>query len=147
MFSRNSTEVLQSKSPKLENLGKFLTFVTWVLSEVPTLVHPDPSAKVSLSVNASGSNIKAVLQQDVAGFWAPLAFYSKKLSSAKSRYYAFDQDAFSALRDFRFLLERKKLVWFTDHKSLSHALFRTFPPWSAMQQRHLSFLSEFNCDV
>ena len=29
LFSRNSSEILQSKSPKLENLGKIPTFVTW----------------------------------------------------------------------------------------------------------------------
>ena len=28
-FSRNSSEILQRKSPRLENLGKFFTFVTW----------------------------------------------------------------------------------------------------------------------
>ena len=60
----------------------------FVLSNVPTLVYPDTSGKVSLSVNASGSHIEAVLQQDFAGSWAPLAFYSKKLSSTKSRYSA-----------------------------------------------------------
>ena len=27
LFSRNSSEILKSKSPKLENLGKFLPFV------------------------------------------------------------------------------------------------------------------------
>ena len=121
-----------------------------VLSEVPTLVHPDPSAKVSLSVDASGSHIGAVLQQEVAGSWAPLAFYSKKLSSSESRYSAFDKElfaAYSALRHFRFLLEGKEFVLFTDHKPLTHALFRTSPPWSAMQQRRLSFLAKFNCDV
>jgi len=30
LFSRNSSEILQRKSPLLKNLGKFLTFVTWV---------------------------------------------------------------------------------------------------------------------
>ena len=60
-----------------------LTFSTAksVLSKVPTLVHTDTSAKVSFSVDASGSPIRTVFQQDVAGSWAPLAFYSKKLLS------------------------------------------------------------------
>ena len=31
LFSKNSSEILQSKSPKLENLRKFLTFVTWAM--------------------------------------------------------------------------------------------------------------------
>ena len=121
-----------------------------LLSSVPTLVHPDPSAKVSLAVDSSGSHVGAVLQQEVAGFWAPLAFYSKKLSSEETRYSAFDSEllaAYSALRHFRFLLEGKEFVLFTDQKPLINALFSTSPPWSAMQQRRLSFLSEFNCDI
>ena len=92
----------------------------------------------------------AVLQQDVTGSWAPLAFYSKKLSSAESRYSAIDRElfaAYSALRHFRFLLEGKEFVLFTDHKPLTQALFRPSPPWSAMQQRRLSFISWFNCDI
>lgn len=91
-----------------------------VLSKVPTLVHPDPSAKITLSEDASGSHIRAVLQQEVAGLWAPLTFYSKKLSSAESRYSAFDQElfaAYSALHHFCVLLAGKEFVLFN---ALSH---------------------------
>ncbi|MBZ5782063.1 Ty3/Gypsy family RNase HI domain-containing protein, partial [Klebsiella aerogenes] len=102
-----------------------------------------------LSVDASGTHVGAVLQQDVAGCWAPLSFSPKKLSPAESKYSAFDRElyaAYSALRHFRFLLEGKEFILFTDHKPLTHALFRTSPPWSAMQQRRLAFLAGFNCD-
>ena len=102
-----------------------------VLANVPTLVQPDPSARIFLSVDASSSHVRTVLQQEVAGSWAPLAFYSKKLIASETRYSAFV---------YEFLL-------FTDHKPLTFALFRTSPPWSAMQQRRLSFLSEFNCEI
>ena len=62
------------------------------------MVHPDPSTKVSLTVDSSGSHVGAVLQQEVAGFRAPLAFYSKKLSSAKRRYSTFDRkNVFNAI--------------------------------------------------
>ena len=121
-----------------------------ILANVPTLVHPDPTARISISVDASGSHIGAVLQQEVAGSWAPLSFYSRKLSSAESRYSAFDREllaAYSTLRHFRFLLEGNEFVLFSDHKPLTHALFRTAPPWSAMQQRRLSYISEFNCKI
>ena len=147
------TEALKGKVSTLSwtlEMNQAFSVARSVLSTVPTLVHPDPSAKVSLAVDASGSHVGAVLQQDVAGSWAPLAFYSKKLSSAESRYSAFDRElfaAYSALRHFRFLLEGKEFVLFTDHKPLTQALFRTSPPWSAMQQRRLSFISEFNCDI
>ena len=41
--------------------------------------------------------------------------------------------AYSALPNFWFLLEGKEFVLFTDHKPLTHALFRTSLTWSAMQ--------------
>ena len=53
-----------------------------ILANVPTLVHPDPTARISVSVDASGSQVGAVLQQEVAGSWTPLLFYFRKLSSA-----------------------------------------------------------------
>ena len=45
------------------------------------------------------------------------------------------------------LLSVNKFILFTDHKPLTFALFRTSLPWSAMHQRRLSFLSEFNCKI
>ena len=36
---------------------------------------------------------------------------------------------------------------FKDHKPLTFALFRVSPHWSARQQRHLSYLSEFTSDL
>ena len=78
-------------------------FAKSALALVPTMVHPDPSARVSQAVDASDSHVGAVFQQLVRGSWAPLAFYSKKLSSAKTRYSAFDHEllaAFSAVKHF-----------------------------------------------
>ena len=82
--------------------------------------------------------------------WAPLAFYSRKLSAAETRYSSFDREslaAWSTLRHFWSLLKGNEYVLYTDHKPLSQALFRTSPPWSAMQQRRLSYISEFNCHI
>ena len=81
------TEALRCKPMTLiRNLEMNLSFAAAksVLANVPTLVHPDDaSARISLSVDASGSHVGAVLQQEVDGSWAPLAFYSKKLSARK----------------------------------------------------------------
>jgi hypothetical protein len=60
-----------------------------------------------------------------------LAFYSKKLSGAGTRYSTFDREllaAFSAVRHFRFLLEGRQFRLLTDHKPLVTSLFRTTPP-------------------
>ena len=113
-------------------------------------MHPEPSARVSLAVDASNSQVGAVLQQLVQSSWDPLAFYSKKLSSSQTCYYSFNREllvAYSAAKHFRFLLEGRSFTLFTDHKPLTFALFRVSPPWSARQQHHLSYLSKFTSDL
>jgi hypothetical protein len=67
-----------------------------------------------------------------------------------TRYSTFDREllaAFSAVRHFRFLLEGPQFRLLTDHKPLVTSLFRTTPPWSARQQRQLSFIAEFTSDI
>ena len=56
--------------------------------------------------------------QEVSSSWVPLAFYSKKLSTPEGKYSAFDHElfaAYSSLRHFRFMLEGKQFILFTDH--------------------------------
>jgi hypothetical protein len=80
----------------------------------------------------------------------PLSFFSAKLSPAERKYSAFDREllaAYLAVRHFRFLLEAKEFYILTDHKPLTYALHRVSEPWSARQQRHLSYLAEFTADV
>jgi RNase H-like domain found in reverse transcriptase len=101
------------------------------------LAHPHPAARVSLAVDASDKHVGAVLQQWERVGWRPLAFYSKKLDTAQMKYSAFD----------RFLLEGRDFTLFTDHKPLTFALRKTAEPWTARQQRQLSFLSEFTADI
>ena len=48
---------------------------------------------------------------------------------------------------FRFMLEGRDFTLFTDHKPLTFALFRVSLPWTARQQRHLSYLFEFTSDI
>ena len=45
------------------------------------------------------------------------------------------------------MLEGREFTIFTDHKPLTHALFRTSPPWSARQQRQLAYLAEFTNSI
>ena len=116
------------------------------------LQHPDPSAKLALQVDASGSHVGAVLQQRVAdsGEWAPLGFFSKKLSAAQVKWSAFDRElwaCFDGIRHFRFILEGRCFTIFTDHKPLTYALSRSTDAWTAKQCRHLSYVAEFTSDI
>ena len=119
-FLRSAAKVLAPLTNALKGPGKSLQWnptldsafsaAKLLLSAVPVLTHPVPGAAVSLSVDASDSHVGAVHQQKLHGSWAPLAFYSKKLSSAESKYSAFDREllaAYSSIRHFRFLLEAR----------------------------------------
>ena len=90
------------------------------------------------------------LQQKESGGWHPLAFFSAKLSTTQQRYSTFDREllgVFLALCHFRFELEGRKFHILTDHLPLVSALSRVSPPWSARQQRQLSYISEFTSDL
>jgi len=162
-FLRGAARVLAPLTDALKGPGKTKT-ILWtplmdsafvkiknLLSSVPELVHPQCNAPISLAVDASDSHIGAVLQQQLRDkSWSPLAFFSKKLSDTERRYSAFDREllaAYISVRHFRFMLEGREFTIFTDHKPLTHALFRTSPPWSARQQRQLAYLAEFTSTI
>ena len=156
-FVKNAAGVLQPLTDAL--CGKPTAKLVWsaaceeaflaakkMLAEAVELHHPVPGAPVALSVDASGSHVGAVLSQQVQGKQQPLAFFSSKLNSAQQKYSAFDREllaAFLAVRHFRFQLEGRPFLLYTDHKPLVTAINRKSPPLLARQARHLSFLSEF----
>ena len=121
-----------------------------LLASASVLVHPVDKANISLAVDASDTHVGGVLQQTLGGKIAPLAFFSRKLTDTEKRYSTFDREllaVFSTIRHFRFMLEGRRFFVLTDHKPLTYALFRASPPWSARQQRHLSYISEFTSDI
>ena len=150
-FLRFAARVLAPLTNAIKGPGKSLTWTPaldstfspakLLLSAIPVLTHPVPGAAVSLAVDGSDSHVGAVLQQRLHGFWSPLAFFSKKLSSAESKYSAFDRELlafYSAVCHFQFALEAREFTLFADNKPLTHALFRSSPPWSTRQTPHLA---------
>ena len=72
------------------------------LSRAVQLDHPDPTAPLSLTTDASDVAVGAVLSQGEDH--RPLGFYSKKLSDAEKKYSAFDKEllaVYLAIRHFR----------------------------------------------
>lgn len=49
------------------------------LAKAALLAHPDPDARIALTTDASDLAVGAVVEQNVAGTWQPLAFFSRKL--------------------------------------------------------------------
>jgi len=121
------------------------------LAHVAALAHPDENSQLALVTDASDKHVGAVLQQQTAtGVWQPLAFFSRKLSSAEEKYSTFDRELLAcvaAVRHFRYWLEGRAFHIQTDHKPLVHAIHRVSDPWSGRQQRHLSLLAEFTSDI
>ena len=121
-----------------------------MLTEAVELHHPVPGAPVGLCVDASNTHVGGVLHQVVHNANQPLAFFSVKLNTAEQKYSAFDRELlaiFATVRHFRFSLEGRPFTVHTDHRPLVHALDRKSPPWSARQQRQLSYLSEFDMTI
>jgi len=123
-----------------------------MLAAATRLAHPNPSAVLSLAVDASALHVGACLQQKSPGSaaWQPLGFYTKKLDRAQVKYSAFDGKLLAChlgIRHFRHLLEGRQFVIYTDHKPLTHALGRTTDPWTARQCRQLAYIAEYTSDV
>nr|VZI18508.1 unnamed protein product [Spirometra erinaceieuropaei] len=95
------------------------------LADATSLTHPAPEAQLSLMVDASTVAVGAVLQQHLAGSTQSLAFFSKKLLPAETRYSTFGRELLAiylAVRHFRHFLEGRDFIVFTDHKPLTFAL-------------------------
>lgn len=119
------------------------------LAETTLLVHPQENAKLSITTDASNTDIGAVIQQLKGDVWEPIAFYSKKLSPTQSRYSAFDRELlaiYMAIQHFRNFVEGQDFSVLTDHKPLTTAL-TTKTKRSPRQERQLDFISQFTSDI
>ena len=144
------------KTPKVQritwttNMSRAFSSAKTLLADATLLVFPRESATTSLTVDASEIAVGAVLAQLQDGFWKPIAFFSRHLNKAELRYSAFDRELLAlylAVRHFRYFLEGRPFTAFTDHKPLTFAFSKIADPWSARQQRHLSYISEYTTDV
>ncbi|XP_059824016.1 trafficking protein particle complex subunit 2 isoform X1 [Hypanus sabinus] len=98
----------------------------------------------------SDTAVDGVLEQLIEGRWQPLVFFSKHLRPPKLKYSAFDRELLAlylAIRHFRYFLEGRPFTAFTDHKLLTFAFTKVSDPWSACQQQHLSYISEYTMDI
>ena len=120
------------------------------LAQATMLVHPRANAPTALTVDASETAVGGVLEQLIDGVWRPLAFFSRHLRPPERKYSAFDRELLAlylAVRHFRYFLEGRQFTAFTDHKPLTFAFDKVSDPWSARQQRHLAYVSEYTTCV
>lgn len=93
-----------------------------LLSEDYILIPFNRGRKTILYTDASGVGIGAVLKQELDGVERPVAFYSKRLSSAQTRYTTSEQEALAivkAIEHWNYYLDGHKFIIRTDHKPLT----------------------------
>ena len=120
------------------------------LSQAAMLAHPDGAAPIALVTDASTTAMGAVLQQRTQDSWRPLAFFSKKMSTAQQKYSAYDRELlaiYEAVKHFRHMLEARHFMIFTDHKPLTYAFTQRRDKCSPRQFNHLDFISQFTTDI
>ncbi|GBM95445.1 Transposon Tf2-9 polyprotein [Araneus ventricosus] len=120
------------------------------IAQAALLAHPNSEAKLSLVVDASNTGIAGTLQQTYLKNTQPLAFFSRKLTPAESRYSTYDREllvVYSSVKHFRYFLEGRDFIIYTDQKPLTFAFQQTGDKTSPRQKRHLEFISQFGTDI
>lgn len=159
-FMPNASRIMQPLFKALANKPKELIWddeasaafsnAKEALAKATMLVHPRHTAPTALTVDASATAVGGVLEQQINGCWQPLAFFSRHLRLPEQKYSAFDRELLAlylAIRHFRYFLEGRDFTAFTDHRPLTFAFAKVSDPWSARQQRHLTYISEYTTNI
>nr|VZI17555.1 unnamed protein product [Spirometra erinaceieuropaei] len=147
------TNMLSGPKGRLELTGEALTAFERIrnsLADATLLTHPAPEAQLSLMVGASTVAVGAVLQQHLAVSTQPLAFFSKKLLPAETRYSTFGRELlviYLAVKHFRHSLEGRDFTVFTDHKPSTFALRSHTDKLNPREIRQLDYISQFTSDI
>ena len=100
--------------------------------------------------DTSDAAVGTVLQQLIDGHWHPIAYFSKALKPAETRYSTYDREllaVYLAVKHFRYFIEGHSFHVLTDYKPLVYALHTRSDKQSPRQTRHLSFIAEFTSDI
>lgn len=114
----------------------------------PILMLPNPSLPFIVTCDASGIGLGAVLSQDQGTGIKPIAYMSKKLQPAETRYATHEQELLAvvcALKEWRHYLHGVKFIVETDHKSLKY--LQTQPTLTARQARWSELICEYDFEV
>ncbi len=147
------TNLLSGPKGPLELTGEALVAfdrVKTALADATLLTHPAPEAQLSLMVDASSVAVGAVLQQHLADATQPLAFFSKKLLPAETRYSTFGRELLAiylAVKHFRHYLEGRDFTIFTDHKPLTFALRSHSDKYNPREIGQLDYICQFTTDI
>ena len=118
------------------------------MTTAPTLLFPDFEKSFTLTTDASLVAVGGILQQDQGNGLQPIAYASRKLSGAESRYSAYERELLGivwSIGQWRQYLEGRRFVVQTDHSSLRH-----LPNQAAIHRRiwkWVSILQGYDVDI
>jgi hypothetical protein len=118
------------------------------ITSAPVLLTADPSLPYTISTDASGFAIGAVLQQDQGAGLQPVAFMSKKMLPAERNYTVGEQEQLAiiqALKEWRHYVHGLKCDVLTDNRALE--FIQTQQVLSSRQVRWAEFLSQFDLNI
>ena len=93
-----------------------------LLTTAPVLLMPQRDRPFTVSVDASDEAVGAILQQDIGSGLQPVAYMSKRLSSAERNYSIRDKELLAqvvAIEHWRVYLAGRPFSLLTDHESLA----------------------------
>ena len=118
-----------------------------ILANATLLVHPDHTAPLNITCDASDFAVGGVLQQYINNVWQPLSFFSKKLTPTETRYSAFNCKLLAVYATIRHNFEGRYFFVNTDHKPLTFVMSSVTERPSLRQTRQLAFIAEFTTDI
>ena len=121
-FGRDTWQLTEAELQAFEDLKK-------ALCTAPVLRHPVHNKPFILSTDASGYAFGAVLSQLFEDGEHPIAYASKMLNSAETRYHVIEREASAigwAIFHFEEYLDGVPFVVYSDHKPLESFPYKTF---------------------
>ena len=95
-----------------------------ILAREVILAFPDFNKPFEIYTDASNTQLGAVITQD----GKPIAFYSKKLNPAQTRYTTTEKELLSIVatcKEFRTILLGQQITIYTDHENLTYKHFNS----------------------
>lgn len=150
-FLHNSKKNDQTKIVWDDDANDAFTQSKESLKRAATLSFPAENVPLALMTDASNSMAGAVLQQKIGNVWKPLSYFSKAFSPAQKKYSTFDRELlaiYMAIIHFRYLIEGRELIVYTDHKPLTFALSKVGTANETPKRANrLMFISEFTSEI